>query len=125
MYYWILRGYKGREEAGDTEEGLAFILEATQCVVIGRNYVYYWILRGYKGREEAGDMEEGLAFILEATKCVVIGRNYVYYWILRGYKQGCGSVFIFSGSGSSILGWTPIRIQIRIQSGSRALMTKI
>ncbi len=38
------------------------------------------------------------------------------------FFQGCGSVFIFSGSGSSSLGWTPIRI--RIQSGSRALMTK-
>ncbi len=31
--------------------------------------------------------------------------------------QGCGSVFIWYGSGSSILGWIPI--QIRIQSGSR------
>jgi hypothetical protein len=86
VYYWILRGYKEREEAGNTEEGLAFILEAPKCVVIGRNYVYYWIMRGYKEREEAADTEEGLAFILEATKCVVIGRNYVYYWILRGYK---------------------------------------
>ncbi len=36
--------------------------------------------------------------------------------------QGCGSAFISSGSGSSILGWIPIRI--RILSGSRALMTK-
>jgi hypothetical protein len=26
-------------------------------------------------------------------------------------KQGCGSAFISSGSGSSILGWIPIRIQ--------------
>ncbi len=33
--------------------------------------------------------------------------------------QGCGSAFIWSGSGSSILGWIPIRIQ----SGSRVLMT--
>ncbi len=39
-------------------------------------------------------------------------------------NQGCGFVFISSGSGSSILGWTPIQIRIRIQSGSRALMTK-
>ncbi len=36
-------------------------------------------------------------------------------------RQGCGSAFI--SSRSSILGWKPIRI--RIQSGSRALMTKI
>jgi hypothetical protein len=40
--------------------------------------------------------------------------------------QGCGSVLIFYGSGSgygsSMLGWPPIRI--RIQSGSRAFMTK-
>ncbi len=36
--------------------------------------------------------------------------------------QGCGSAFISSGSGSSILSRIPIRI--RIQSGSRALMTK-
>ncbi len=28
-------------------------------------------------------------------------------------NEGCGSVFIFSGSGSSILGWTPIRIRIQ------------
>ncbi len=27
------------------------------------------------------------------------------------YNQGCGSAFISSGSGSSILGWIPIRIQ--------------
>ncbi len=39
-----------------------------------------------------------------------------------GEKQGCGSAFISFGSGSSILGWIPIRI--RIQSGSRSLMTK-
>jgi hypothetical protein len=38
--------------------------------------------------------------------------------------QGFGSVFIFYGSGSSGSGWRPIRIRIRIQSGSRALMTK-
>ncbi len=37
-------------------------------------------------------------------------------------NQGCRSAFISSGSGSSILGWIPIRI--RIQYGSRALMTK-
>ncbi len=41
---------------------------------------------------------------------------------LYPYMQSCGSAFISSGSGSSILGWIPIRI--RIQSGSRALMTK-
>ncbi len=34
--------------------------------------------------------------------------------------QGCGPAFISPGSGSSILGW----ILIRIQCGSRALMTK-
>ncbi len=37
-------------------------------------------------------------------------------------KQGCESAFISSGSGSSIFGWIPIRI--RIQYGSRALITK-
>ncbi len=42
--------------------------------------------------------------------------------VFKLLNQGCGSAFISSGSGSSILGWTPIRI--RIQSGSRALMTK-
>ncbi len=36
--------------------------------------------------------------------------------------QGCGSVFISSGSGSRILGYIPIRIQYG--SGSRDLMTK-
>jgi hypothetical protein len=38
---------------------------------------------------------------------------------LSTLNQGCGFAFISSGSGSSILGWTPI--WIRIQSGSRAL----
>ncbi len=40
--------------------------------------------------------------------------------------QGCGSVFIFYGSGSRAWCWRPIRIQIRIwiQYGSRALITK-
>ncbi len=32
---------------------------------------------------------------------------------LNTYNQGCGSAFISSGSGSSILGWTPIRIRIQ------------
>jgi hypothetical protein len=36
------------------------------------------------------------------------------------FFQGCGSAFISSWSGSSVLGWIPIRIQ----SGSGALMTK-
>ncbi len=40
------------------------------------------------------------------------------------WRQGCGSAFISSGSGSgsgsSMLGWIPVRIQY----GSRALMTK-
>ena len=40
--------------------------------------------------------------------------------------QGCGSVFIFygSGSGSRVWCWRPFRIRIRIQYGSRVLMTK-
>ncbi len=44
--------------------------------------------------------------------------------IYLAFEQGFGSVFIFygSGSGSRWSGWRPIRI--RIQSGSRALMTK-
>jgi hypothetical protein len=37
-------------------------------------------------------------------------------------KQGFGSVFMCNGSGSSILGKMPIRIQI--QSGSRVFMPK-
>ncbi len=41
---------------------------------------------------------------------------------LNPQNQGCGSAFIPSGSGSSILGWIPIRI--RIQYGSKLLMTK-
>ncbi len=55
-------------------------------------------------------------------------KQYKFKWVnqlnvcTRGIRQGCGSALISSGSGSSILGWTPIRI--RIQSGSRALMTK-
>ncbi len=48
--------------------------------------------------------------------------NHIFFY------QGCGSAFISSGSGSSILGLNtdpdPIRIRIRIKSGSRALMTK-
>ncbi len=31
---------------------------------------------------------------------------------IRWFKQGCGSVFIWYGSGSSIFGWIPIRIQL-------------
>ncbi len=38
------------------------------------------------------------------------------------FNQCFGFVFIWYGSGSSILGWIPI--WIRIQSGSRVLMTK-
>ncbi len=49
-------------------------------------------------------------------------------WILISFSadpdpgQCFGSLFIDSGSGSSILGWIPIRV--RIQSWSRALITK-
>ncbi len=44
-------------------------------------------------------------------------------WLISyNFFQGFGSVFIWYGSGSSILGW--ILIRIRIQSGSRVLMTK-
>ncbi len=43
--------------------------------------------------------------------------NFFLSWL-----QGCGFALIWSGSGSSILGW--IQIRIRIHSGSRALMTK-
>ncbi len=39
-------------------------------------------------------------------------------------RQCFRSVLIFSGSGSRGWGWRPIRVWIRIQSGSRALMTK-
>ncbi len=35
--------------------------------------------------------------------------------ILIEQNQGCGSVFIFSGSVSRVWGWRPIRIRIRIQ----------
>ncbi len=57
--------------------------------------------------------------------------------LLLSSNQCCGSGFKsgstgsglwirihFSGSGSRVWGWRPIRIRIRIQSGSRALMTK-
>ncbi len=44
----------------------------------------------------------------------------IWTWIYP--KQGFGSILIFSGSGSIVWGWRSIRI--RIQSGSRALMTK-
>ncbi len=40
------------------------------------------------------------------------------------FNQGCGFVFIFSGSGSGSRVWCWRPIRIRIQYGSRALMTK-
>ncbi len=42
----------------------------------------------------------------------LIDKNVKTTWtiLLHGY-QGCGSVFIFSGSGSRVWGWRPIRIQ--------------
>ncbi len=47
---------------------------------------------------------------------------------LPSQLQGCGSVLIFSGfgsgSGSRVWCWRPFRIRIRIQYGSRVLMTK-
>ncbi len=39
-------------------------------------------------------------------------------------RQSFGSVFIWYGYGSSILGWIPIWFRIRIQSGSRVFLTK-
>ncbi len=57
---------------------------------------------------------------------------HIIYLYVVGYSRQCcesgsgaflqcfGSVFIFSGSGSRVWGWRPIRIRIRIQSGTRA-----
>ncbi len=46
--------------------------------------------------------------------------------IQKDYKQCFGSVYVFIWywCGSSILGWIPVPIRIRIQSGYRLLMTK-
>jgi hypothetical protein len=44
---------------------------------------------------------------------LALGEHHPYMKFWSGYVQGCGSILIFSGSGSSILGWTPIRIQIQ------------
>jgi hypothetical protein len=49
------------------------------------------------------------------------GRKYYARQKTWGSSQCFGSVSIESGFGSSILGWKPIWIQIRIQSGSRIL----
>ncbi len=58
-------------------------------------------------------------------------RSWCPRWlVMLASHQGCGSAFIWYGSGSGILGWIPIRIQYRSGSGSnqitrsRALMTK-
>ncbi len=50
--------------------------------------------------------------------CKIVNCKAANVFILYSLFQGCGSAFI--SSGSSILGWIPIRIQY----GSRALMTK-
>ncbi len=67
------------------------------------------------------DSGQGLAE-LDPTQPISQQVSVVKYF--RITIQGCGSVFIFSGSGSGsrVWGWIPVRI--RIQSGSRALMTK-
>jgi hypothetical protein len=87
-----------------------------------KKIIWSWGVEGAKGSKRKGDSrskgreEEG-----QATAKIRSSEP----WSERQYsKQGCGSVFISSGSGSSILGRTPIRIRIRIQSGSSALMTE-
>ncbi len=64
----------------------------------------------------------------EAEPLSLPGEPQVTLFLIPGgsVAQGFGSVFIFygSGSGSRGSGWRPIRIRIRIQSGSRAFMTK-
>ncbi len=56
------------------------------------------------------------------TQLTMILRHFFtnMYW-----KKSFWSEFTDSGSRSSIFGWIPIWIRIRIQSGSRVLMTKI
>jgi hypothetical protein len=57
--------------------------------------------------------------VLITSYCV---RSFHGRRIFKGRVVECGSVFIFSGSGSRGWCWRPIRI--RIQYGSSALMTK-
>ncbi len=63
-----------------------------------------------------------LSPFLRRRRSPMLITRHVKELFLCTYRQGCGSAFIPSGSGSSILGW--IRIRIQYGSGSRALMTK-
>ncbi len=66
---------------------------------------------------EQGDSAEYRHF-LQVTIASFLFCKFTPTWRIQCF----GSVFILSGSGSRGWGWIPIRI--RIQSGSRALMTK-
>ncbi len=53
---------------------------------------------------------------LELTAGLSVGAGLLTYHLIPRFRQGCGSAFI--SSGSSILGWIPIRIRIQYGFGS-------
>ncbi len=63
-----------------------------------------------RGRRDRGRALRVGAVRCRAAQCPARGRRRRAWRRLRGH-QSCGSAFISSGSGSSILGWIPIRIQ--------------
>ncbi len=49
---------------------------------------------------------------IQSKRCILISKKDQFRaFLFDSFNQGCGSAFISSGSRSSILGWTPIRIQ--------------
>ncbi len=75
------------------------------------------------GADNLFDMVKGLEKAqLEAAITWVMSLHIRTYFLNFSLNQCFGSVFIWSGSGSSILDW--ILIRITIQSRSRVLMTK-
>ncbi len=102
------------------KEGFFWIFFLFLCTVRHLTLLHLPPLKFHCGAEDAGIEPRTVA-----TKALAVGRsnhsarshphNATHY-----YLQCFGSVFIWYGSGSNILGWIPIRIQSRI----RVLITK-
>ncbi len=72
------------------------------------------------GVKKAPDPGSGSATLVNCKKRIHF-HKYLFFYCIGGRNDQCfGSVFIWDGSGSSILCWIPIGIQ----SGSKVLMTK-
>ncbi len=64
------------------------------------------------------NIKYGIHTAFEFEVYLLLATTWKFWMTCVGFNQGCGNTFISSRSGSSILGWIPIRIQYGSGSGN-------